>query len=66
MIPQVGLGGAVVYEAAGFVVDEQQLEDAAAALIAGEGAGLAPGRGEKQVLRWRSDVMKTKKACLQG
>src|SRR5262249_37408362 len=49
VVPQVGLGGAVVDEAAGLVVDEQQLEDPAAALVAGERAGLAARRGEKRI-----------------
>src|SRR5262249_27837105 len=49
VVAQVGLGGAVVDQAARLVVDQQQLEDAAAPLVAGERAGLAARRGEQGV-----------------
>src|SRR6266702_2221294 len=46
VLAQVGLGGAVVDQAPRLVVDEEQLENSGAALIAGERARLAAARGE--------------------
>src|SRR5260221_12530545 len=51
VLAQVGLRGAVVDQAPGFVVDEQQLENPCAALIARERARLAAARGEQGSVR---------------
>src|SRR5258706_8720645 len=51
VLAQVGLRGAVVDQAPGFVVDEQQLENPCAALIARERARLAAARGEQGGVR---------------
>src|SRR5207249_10265667 len=50
VLAQVGLGGAVVDQAPGLVVDEQQLENSGAALVARERARLATGCGEQGVV----------------
>src|ERR1700704_5118185 len=47
VLAQVGLGGTVVDQPPGFVVDEQQLENSGAPLIARERARLAAARGEQ-------------------
>ena len=41
MLAQVGLGGAVVDQAPGLVVDEEQLENSGASLVAGKAARVA-------------------------
>src|SRR5215831_1954773 len=51
VIAQVGFRGAVVDQAPRFVIDQQQLEDAAAALVARERARLASGGGVERVRR---------------
>ncbi len=51
MLAQVGLGGAIVDQAPRLVVDEEQLENPGAALIARERAGLAAARCEQGDVR---------------